>query len=417
MAEQQYAYGLLGEKLGHSYSPQIHHMLGDYPYALIPLPEAEAAELLRSRRFLGLNVTIPYKRLALKFCDQLSPAAQRLGNVNTLVHRADGSLWGDNTDYTGFLYMARQAGISFAGRHVLVLGTGGASMTVQAAVADSGAASVTPVSRSGPVNYDTVYQHQEAQIIVNTTPVGMYPHNGQRLVDLKRFPQLCGVLDLIYNPLRTRLILDAQALGIPCASGLSMLVAQAKYAGEQFMGRSLPDTEIQRIHSALLRQEANLILIGMPGSGKTQVGTALAKDLGRPFWDMDAYIVDQAGMSIPAIFEKHGEARFRDLETQAAEALGKKSGQVIACGGGTVLRPENVDALRQNGALIRICRPVEKLSRQGRPLSTGLDALREMEAAREPFYAAAADRTISNTSSLSAAVQAAKEAFYEVFGD
>ena len=410
-------YGLIGAKLGHSYSPSIHARLGDYDYRLCECAEAQFIELMRRRDFRGLNVTIPYKKLALSLCDALSDTARAVGSVNTVVVRPDGSLYGHNTDIGGFIALARRAGVAVEGRKVAILGSGGTSLTAQAACRRLGAREIVVVSRSGPVDYAALYRdHADAQVLVNTTPVGMYPNNGTSAADIARLPGLTGVLDVVYNPDRTALILDAEARGLPCEGGLAMLVEQAREAAELFTGHDIPAGETARIR-ALLRGEAlNAVLIGMPGSGKSSVGRRLAEAMRRPFVDCDAEIERRAGKSIPRIFAEDGEPAFRALEAAVIADAGRGKGAVIATGGGAVLRGDNVRALRQNGVLILLERALEALSTDGRPLSTSLEALRAMWAAREPKYRAAADAAVDNNAALEAAVASAMEAFYEAAG-
>jgi len=409
-------YGLIGEKLGHSFSKLIHEKLGGYSYELIEIAPGGLDSFITGRGFKGLNVTIPYKKAVIPHCDELSRAARRIGSVNTLIVRADGSLYGHNTDYDGFVYAVRSAGISFAGRKVLILGSGGTSLTARAAAEDLGAAEIVTVSRSGAVNYENVYQQADAGIVVNTTPVGMYPKTGEALLDLSRFPDLAGVVDVIYNPLYTALLLQARKLGIPHTCGLPMLVAQAKAAAELFLSKPIDDSNVERIRRELAGEITNIVLIGMPGSGKTTIGKKVAAILGKKFADTDDLIVERAGMSIPEIFETYGEAHFRDLEADVIRETGKQSGLVIATGGGAVIREENRDALRQNGRIYYITRAISALGTDNRPLSSSLDALYELERARKPIYASFCDATVSNDGGIDAAVNQIVEDFYENFG-
>ena len=389
-------YGLLGEKLGHSYSPQIHAQLASYPYDLYEVAPERLDAFLRTTELAGMNVTIPYKKAVIPYCKALSPAAARIGSVNTLVRRADG-WYGDNTDYDGFCYMARDFAI--AGKKALVLGNGGVSLTVQQALRDLGAREVVVISRRGPDNYQNLARHADAQIIANATPVGMYPNNGASPLDLAGFPRLEGVLDLIYNPARTALLLQAERRGIACNGGLGMLVAQAKRAAELFTGRAIADGEIERITRCLAGQMQNIVLIGMPGCGKTTLGKALADRLGRPFYDADAVLEQRAGRSIPEIFRCDGEAAFRALETQTLAELGKCSGAVIATGGGCVTRPENAPLLRQNGRVVWVKRPLDRLPVSGRPVSQRMSAA-AIYAQRRDRYAAFAAYTVENDGPL-----------------
>lgn len=389
--------GLIGAKLGHSYSPQIHSQLGDYPYDLLEMKEEEIEAFLRSSAFTGLNVTIPYKQTVLPFCDVLSPTASRLGAVNTLVRQSDGKLLGHNTDYFGFDTMLRRSGLAVSGKKVLVLGTGGASKTAIAVLKDHGAQVVT-VSRSGENNYSNLYLHADAAVIVNTTPVGMFPNNGVSPVSLDSFPHLEGVLDMIYNPARTQLLLEAEKRGVVAMNGLLMLVAQAKESAEWFTGTAIADGKIDEIHALLTRQMENIILIGMPGSGKSTVGRILAERTGKQFLDADAAIAEKAGCNIPEIFAAQGEAGFRALETQVLAEIGKSSGMVIATGGGCVTREENYPLLHQNGQIFCLERMIDRLPTDGRPLSQGT-ALEEMYRIRKPLYERFADHHIDNNSS------------------
>ena len=391
--------GLLGERLGHSYSPAIHAMLGDYEYRLYECPRDKLGDFLKARDFDGLNVTIPYKKAVLPYCAELSPMAAAIGSVNTLLRRPDGSLYGDNTDAFGFESLLRHAGLDPAGRKCLVLGSGGASATVQAVLRQLGAGSVTVISRGGEDNYGNLSRHRDAELLVNTTPVGMYPGNGLAPVDLTAFPGCRGVVDLIYNPARTALLLQAGRLGIPCAGGLWMLAAQAKRASELFTGSAIPDDVIPCITAALRRETENVILIGMPGSGKTTVAMALAEKLRRPVLDSDAAVEETAGIPIPAIFEREGEAGFRRRETAALAELGKRGGIILATGGGSVTRPENYDLLHQNGTILWLRRDIAKLPTDGRPISQSRD-LSELLRERTPAYTRFADHIIENNGTV-----------------
>ena len=393
--------GLLGRKLGHSYSPQIHSYLGDYSYELFEKEPEEIGAFLKDSDFTGINVTVPYKKDVIPFLDELTPRAKQLGAVNTIVRR-DGKLIGHNTDYFGFELMVKQSGLSVAGKKVLVLGSGGASNTAVAVLQEMDA-NVVIISRSGANNYKNLYQHQDAFLIVNTTPVGMYPHVGGSPVDLDIFLGLEGVLDVIYNPARTQLLLDAQRRGIVAMNGLLMLVAQAKEAAEWFTDSHIDDAVIERIHGTLRRQMENIILIGMPGCGKTTVGTALAEKLGRRFVDADAELVEHAGRSIPDIFASDGEAGFRKLETEVLSSLGKQSGLVIATGGGCVTKNRNYPLLHQNGTIFWLHRDLAKLPTDGRPLSQ-INKLTDMYRIRKPLYEAFSDFQIDNNAAPDAAI-------------
>lgn len=386
--------GLLGRKLGHSFSPQIHAMLGTYRYRLFEVEPEDLEAFFRRGDFQGLNVTIPYKKAVIPYLDELSPAARKLGAVNTIVRRPDGSLAGHNTDYFGFRSLAERSGIPFAGKKALVLGSGGASNTVQAVLRELGA-KVTVISRSGEDNYDNLHRHGDASVIVNTTPVGMYPQVEAAPLSLSGFPALEGVLDVIYNPARTRLLMEAEARGIPAENGLWMLVAQAKESAEWFTGERIGDERIREIYTVLRRQTENLILIGMPGCGKTTVGQLLAEKTGKRFVDADSELERTAGRPITQIIPQEGEDAFRALETKVLADLGKQSGMVIATGGGCVTREENYPLLHRGGTIVRLLRDVECLPVEGRPLSQRGN-LTEMLRIREPMYRRFADITVDN---------------------
>ena len=386
--------GLLGQKLGHSYSPQIHGKLADYEYSLYEKQPGELENFLKDGGFTGLNVTIPYKKSVIPYLDELSPTAARLGAVNTIVRKADGSLIGHNTDFFGFKSMVERSGLSPSGKKALVLGSGGASNTAVAVLKELGAQTIV-ISRSGENNYTNLQLHADAAIIVNATPVGMYPNVGVSPVNLNLFSKLEGVLDIVYNPARTQLLLDAEQRGLVTMNGLWMLVAQAKESAEWFSGRSIPDDRITTIHRELKTQMENIILIGMPGSGKSTVGQLLAQNLSRRFVDADKAIEKAAAMSIPDIFAQQGEDGFRALETQVLSELGKQSGLIIATGGGCVTQEENYHLLHQNGTIFCLNRELSALPTDGRPLSQA-GKLEEMYRIRKPLYDRFADHHIRN---------------------
>lgn len=386
--------GLLGEHLAHSYSPQLHAMLGGYGYSLFEAAPADLGAFLQSGAFDALNVTIPYKQTVLPYCAALSETAGKIGSVNTLLRRADGTLYGDNTDYDGFLWLLQRGGGIRSGEHAVVLGDGGASKTVQAVLRDLGA-KVTVLSRKGENGFDKLAQQDDAVLLVNATPVGMYPDNGERLVDLSLLPNCRLVLDLIYNPARTHLLLDAEKRGVRCENGLAMLVAQAKRAAELFTGTDIPDSRCEEILCKLNAQMRNLILIGMPGCGKSAVGRLLAERLHRPFYDADAALEKELGCDIPTFFAAQGEKAFRDAETKVLARLGKGSGCVIATGGGCVTREENYPLLHQNGTIVWLRRPLDRLPKDGRPISQSID-LAALYEARKPLYERFCDLSADN---------------------
>lgn len=431
-------YGLIGKTLVHSYSKEIHEALGRYQYQLFSLAEDEMPDFINARDFRGLNVTIPYKKDVIPLCDEVTDLARGIGAVNTLFWKdsagdqgnaecsgqagASGGinpegkiLVGHNTDYEGFLYAASRAGIDFEGKGVLILGTGGTSLMARRAAADQNAAKIYIASRhpemdppSGSeiqdagilstVSYDQLPEIAASiDVIVNTTPVGTFPNNMQQVIRLKDFPGCQAVIDVIYNPFKTALLMEAEKLGLKYTNGLPMLVAQATAAAGYFLGTpGAFQKENQRIIKSMQQQMGNIVLIGMPGTGKSIIGKLLAELTGKTLQDTDAKIEEEAEMTIPEIFEKEGEAGFRDRESAICKKLGKERNLIIATGGGAILRPENIAALRQNGTLVHITRSIDKLPTRGRPLSKNIEALKKMEAQRMPLYKSAADITFRN---------------------
>lgn len=386
--------GLLGQTLSHSYSPQIHRKLGSYDYQLFEIAPEALGDFVRSDSFQGINVTIPYKKAVIPYCSTLSDRAKKLGAVNTIVRCQDGSLIGHNTDYYGFSAMLKRSGLNVSKKKVLVLGSGGASATVVAVLTELGAKPIV-VSRTGENNYDNLHKHTDTAVIVNATPVGMYPNTDKSPIDLQQFPNLEGVLDLIYNPAHTMLLQQAENMGLVTENGLWMLVSQAKESAEWFTQTPINDDLIIQIHKELRAQMENIVLIGMPGSGKSTIGRALAEELGKTFVDADEEIIKEAGITIPEIFATQGESGFRKIETTVLERLGKQSGLVIATGGGCVTIPENYRHLHQNSTIIWLQRDISKLPTEGRPLSQA-SKLIDMYATRMPLYEQFADITVSN---------------------
>lgn len=386
-------YGLCGRTLKHSYSKIIHEFLGNDNYRLLSLEKDELYELFETRAFCGVNVTIPYKVDALNLCDVVSAEAKSIGSVNTVVNK-DGRLYGYNTDYFGFVYMLRRAKISLKDKKVMILGSGGTCLTALAVCKGEGVREAIVVSRKGKVNYENISQHSDADILINTTPVGMYPDNGRVPVDIDIFKKLSGVVDVIYNPFETALVLKARERNIPATTGLPMLVAQAVRAHEYFFDTKCDDEIIEEVYSKCILKILNVVFVGMPGCGKTSVGKAYARLTGRSFLDTDTF-VEQAGMSIPDIFEKYGETAFRDKETQAVKMLSAMSEKVIATGGGAIEREENVVLMKQNGIVVYLKRELDKLATDNRPLSQGgKEKTLALYERRHSLYEKAADFTI-----------------------
>lgn len=388
-------YGLIGEHLKHSYSCEIHAQIADYEYELHEIPPSGLGGFLKKREFNAINVTIPYKQDVIPYLDEISDTAKRIGAVNTIVNR-NGRLCGDNTDFAGMLALAKHIGVDMKGRKVLILGTGGASKTGHALAEYMGAESVYYVSRSGKdgsISYEqAVTEHSDAQIIINATPVGMFPKQDGRPIDISAFPKLEGVIDAIYNPLRTNLILDAQERGIPAEGGLYMLSAQAVHASAVFRGIPLDESLVDKAFKSVKNDKQSIVLIGMPSSGKTTVGRILAEKCGKQLADTDEYIVRKIGMPISDFFAKFGEAEFRKIEKETVAELSATGGRIIATGGGAVLDAENVRALKQNGVLVFLDRRPENLvATDDRPLSSRRSALEKLYTERYDIYCAAAE--------------------------
>ncbi len=398
--------GLLGRKLGHSYSPRIHRLLGKYEYHLFEKEPEELETFLRCGDWDGVNVTMPYKQTVIPYLDSVSSIVQKVGAVNTIIRR-ENQLVGLNTDYWGFYSMLYKSGLSPAGKKCLVLGNGGASKVVQAVLQSAGGQTVV-ISRSGENHYQNLHLHRDAALIVNTTPVGMYPNTGFSPVDLNQFPHLEGVLDIIYNPARTQLLMDAEKRGIVAENGLWMLISQAVLAAKHFTDRSDDVKPIEVIYRILKPETENIVLIGMPGCGKSTIGQLLSEKTGKTFVDADAEIIKIAQKTIPRIFAEDGEEVFRSLETQVLAELGKQSGLVIATGGGCVTRGRNYPLLHQNGTIFWLRRELDRLPTEGRPLSIAGN-IEEMYQARQTLYSQFADHAIENNGTAEDAVNAILE--------
>ena len=379
-------FGLLGRTLGHSFSPRIHSALGNTNYELYEREPSQLQEFFADPELQGINITIPYKVNALEACDVVDPRAERIGCVNTMV-RKDDKWHGYNTDYDGFVFTLQHAGIDVASKECIILGDGASSATVHVALEDLGAKNIVHLSRkTAPFYSDAPNYYETAQIIINCTPIGMYPHNPANLIDITQFSKLEGVVDLIYNPRRTILLLQAEMMEIPHCDGLPFLVAQGVEAANHFQGESFGTKEIEQILRDMRREKENIILVGMPGVGKTTVGKALGEEMGRTWVDVDQELEKEIG-DISTYITEQGEPAFREKEAEMLAKLGTQTGLVISTGGGCVTVPKNFAHLRQNGRIYQLTQPVENLSTTGRVLSSGgLDRLRELEEIRTPMY-------------------------------
>ena len=409
-------YGCIGEHLVHSFSREIHGALADYLYELKDIPKDGLDTFMTACNFKAINVTIPYKQAVIPYLKEVEQNAAMIGAVNTVVNR-DGQLYGYNTDFGGMCALIRRAGIDLQGKKVLILGTGGTSRTAMAVAQHLGAASIHRVSRSekpGVLTYDEVRQsHLDAQILINTTPRGMFSRESGMPIDPSRFPQLSGAVDAVYNPLRTEFILQARKMGVPAAGGLYMLVAQAVLASEIFLDKKYPEDAVETVYRKIKSGKENIVLTGMPGSGKTTVGKLLANKLGRPYYDTDDRITEVTGKTPAQIISDQGEAAFRDIESEVIRKLSAENGAVIATGGGAVLRPENIDALRMNGRIFFLNRPVEQLiPTEDRPLSSTKDAIVQRYRERYDTYVSTADKVIPNTGTPEAAAVLVERSFF-----
>ena len=402
-------YGCIGNPLGHSFSEMIHSKIGRYDYKLHELPPEELDAFMKGRDFLGINVTIPYKQDVIPYLDGIDGMAKEIGAVNTIVNRG-GKLYGYNTDFSGMRAAIVRAGIEIKDKEVLVLGTGGTSRTAVAVAKDLGARETFRVSRSGregAITYEDAYEkHADADVIINTSPVGMYPNIDGTPVDINKFPRLSGVFDAVYRPLRTNLVLDAKSRGVKAAAGLYMLVYQGVVASEHFLCEKLPDGIADKIYSEIFSEMENIVLIGMASSGKSTVGKMLAERLGRKFYDTDKLIVERSGMGVAEIFDKHGEDEFRRIEREVVDDIAKESGAVIATGGGTSLYDTNVKKLRQNGRLYWLDRSPDLLTPTfDRPLARDIETMKRRYHERYDIYKAAADETIINNGTADVAAE------------
>lgn len=403
-------YGLIGEKLGHSFSKEIHEMIGYYKYEIHEVTKDDIDSFMKQKDFLGINVTIPYKETVIPYLDEISPQAASIGAVNTIVN-INGKLYGHNTDYFGMLALIKKNNIDCKNKKVLILGTGGTSKTAFAVVNDLGAKEILKASINGEVNtitYDeAVSVHNDAEVIINTTPVGMYPKNDGCIIDISKFTKLSGLIDVVYNPLRTNLVLNAKALNIPSEGGLYMLVGQAVYACGLFLNKEIDLSIIDTIYDKLRSDKENIILIGMPSSGKTTIGKILSEKLNKTLVDTDELIVNKISMSIAEYMKTHTEKEFRDVESKCVKEAAKMSSVVIATGGGAILRSENVKALKQNGKLYFLKRDLELLTpTASRPFSSDIESLKKRYIERLPIYESVCDKCIDNNHDISDTVDA-----------
>lgn len=404
--------GLVGENLSHSYSKLIHSKLGNYEYELCSVRPDELESFVKSKNFTGLNVTMPYKKTVMKYCNELDSTAQKTGSVNTLAFK-NGTLKGYNTDYFGLDYALNRSGVNIKNKKVIVLGNGGVSATVQVLARDLGAKEVLICSSRSNFNYKNIYDRSDAEIIINATPVGMYPHSEKKLVDLTKFKNLSGFADLIYNPFYTGHMLDAKNMGVPVCGGLAMLVAQAKASSEIFMNVKLENSLIEKIINEIYFKKANIVLIGMPGSGKTTIAKILAEKVGKKFIDSDFEIEKLYGFSVPEIFKIKGENEFRKAENEILKKICQETGIVFSTGGGAVLAKNSYKIIKQNAEIYWIKRDLSLLEMSGRPLSKNKEEIEKIYEKRKPIYEKFCDKIIQNNNMAENAAQSILEDFYE----
>ena len=416
-------YGLIGERLGHSFSKVIHERLEDYIYEPNEIAPGDFPAFMEARNFKAINVTIPYKNAVIPYLDEIDPVAKEIGAVNTIVHK-DGKLYGYNTDFLGLRDLILRNHMEFKDQKVLILGSGGTANTAGYVAKWLGADEVVFVGREGSATLEKLKERGEtcitynqaetegikAAYLINTTPEGMYPNNDNRCpLDISKVQGLLGVVDVIFNPLKTNLVLEAQEMGLKAEGGFYMLVSQAVHAIEYFLDKQIPVSEIDRIYQEIYKEKENLVLLGMPGSGKTTLGKYL--DIGKEFVDSD-WIIEERYGSIPELFEKYGESGFRDRETAVIKELAKKTGMLIACGGGAILRQENLKSLRQNGRLYFLDRPLEKIRpTEDRPLAQDFEALKKRYEERYPIYMREADEVIKVTGTVEESLKKIKERY------
>lgn len=402
-------YGLIGEKLGHSFSKEIHEMLGYYKYEIHEVAKSDIDSFMKQHDFLGINVTIPYKETVIPYLDEISAQAASIKAVNTIVN-INGKLIGHNTDYFGMLALIKRNKLDVNNKKVLILGTGGTSKTAYAVLSDLGARQILKASiidEPGTITYEEANTiHNDVDIIINTTPVGMYPKNDGQIIDLDNFKNVIGVIDVVYNPLRTNLVLQAKTKNLIAEGGLYMLVGQAVYAAGIFLNKEIDLNIIDEIYEKIKNDKENIVLIGMPSSGKSTIGKILSEQLNKKLIDTDELIVNKLNMSIAEYMKTHSEKEFRDIETECVKEAAKMSNVVVATGGGAILRTENVNALKQNGKLYFLKRNLELLTpTESRPFSSDMEALKKRYTERLPIYESVCDVVIDNNNEISDAVK------------
>lgn len=403
-------YGCIGEHLKHSFSKEIHNCLADYEYELCEISKDCLDAFMKRHDFRAINVTIPYKEAVIPYLDCVDKAAKEIGAVNTVVNK-NGKLYGYNTDFYGMRMLISHAGIELQNKKVAVLGTGGTSKTARAVANSLSAREIVTVSRTkstDTVTYEELYKnHQDLDVIINTTPLGMFPNNFTKPIDITNFPKLSGVIDAVYNPLKTALILDAQKHGIKAEGGLYMLVAQAVLASEIFLDKKYDKEKLNEVFEKIERQKENIILVGMPSSGKSTIGKEIAKRLGRAFYDTDELIAQKSAMTIPDIITSLGEEKFREFESDVVNEISKTTGVIIATGGGVVLKDENIRVLSQNGRIYFLDRPLELLlPTKDRPLTSTKEALIKKYNERYGIYEKSADVKIDASGDVEAVTNA-----------
>lgn len=408
-------YGLIGEKLGHSFSKTVHNLIGDYNYELKEIAKEELESFIKAKAFKGINVTIPYKETVIPYLDSIDESAKKIGAVNTVVNK-DGKLLGYNTDFYGLKALIEKAEIEIKDKKVLILGSGGTSKTAFAVAKDMGAKEIFVVSRNkgnGVITYEQAYKdHSDAEIIINTTPVGMYSKIGIKPIEIDSFGNLCGVIDVVYNPLNSALVTEAKLKGIKATGGLYMLISQAFFAAEKFLNKEIPKTETDRIYTEILNDKRSIVLIGMPSSGKSTVGRELAKKMGKDFFDSDNEIEKIINMDIPQFFKEYGEKQFREIESMVIANLSLKQSSVIATGGGAVLNVRNMDLLKENGFVVFLDRSIENLiATDDRPMASSKEMLQKRYDERYKIYCESADFIIDANGTVEQNVNKIKEGF------